>query len=360
MPWKTGISRSPDERLKISRGLQKYYSKKTRFIRVRSLKAYDGLYRYEHKTKLILKGMKECNMPSANRKKIGEYVDNLSLTCRAGHIYQNARILFNELRDVKASFNGNLEETMLGKYREIQLSGLSDYTKATRVNIIKSFLRWLNNGYPPMYLVKMRTSKRRMRPDRNFTLDEVRKFLRHCGSLEEAAFYSVLWEGDFSVGELLRLRIRDVCVRDDVVELRVEGKDRNRIVPILRKKGMMFPLGSHAFLERHLKNLNGMHEDNFVWSMRRYNQVQYRVKKIREKSGLPHVRSHSFRKSRATYNIEIGLGLPETAIFGGWVVGSQCLKDYVIRSGRSMLPKLREFNKPTDKFPIGISERSYP
>lgn len=355
MSWPVGRSRTEEERKKISRGVQAYLrrSRDDKFVNVNDLKDYDGLYRHEHKTRLILAHLKRRRIPKENKTKIIKYLDYLSLTCGAGHVYQNARILTNEIADI-SDFSD--KDEILRRYREIQLGPLSDYTKATRVNIIKGFLRWLNNGYPPSYFLKMKTRKKRICPQKNFTLDEVKRFISHCESLEEAAFFTVLWEGNFSVGELLKLRTMDITIREELIELYVEGKDRNRITPILRKKGLIYPLGSYKFLERHLENLEVRYPAGLVWSFRQYNQVQYRIMKIRQMAGLGHVRSHSFRKSRATYNIEMGLGLAETAIFGGWKVGSQCLKEYIIRSGRSMIPKLQAMNAVPEKPPARETE----
>ena len=85
-------------------------------------------------------------------------------------------LIKEELKDIKVPFTDDLEEVMLARYREIQREPLSDYTKATRVNIVKGFLKWLNDGYPPRYLRKMRTSNRRMKPVRkgDSTLGNVR------------------------------------------------------------------------------------------------------------------------------------------------------------------------------------------
>lgn len=336
MGWPAGKPRSFVEKQAISNGLKKRYRRKTRFLHIKDLSDYDGFYQYDHKMLSIKKKLTNHSFG----KYILQYIRYLSLTCKSGHLYKSACILNNELSCVKSLS----QKSILKWYYEIQSRPLSNYTKACRINTVKSFLRWKNKGLPLPYFYLMKTTKIRMRPQRNFTLSEVKAFLRCTESFEELAFFALLWEGGFSVGELLKLRICDVSFRDDCVELYVESKDRNRITPILKIKGPMFPLGSYKLLKRHLQDV----KSDMVWSFRRYNQVQYRVKKIRNLTGLYHVRSHSFRKSRATYNIEIGFGLADTAVYGGWRIGSTVLKEYIIRSGRGIVPKMKAFNESID------------
>ncbi len=347
MPWKKGKPRRLKDKIKIGRSVKEYYAKTTPTdrIRVRPLLDYSDPYNYGRKLKSLLCKVNNSAMPDYNKRKVKEYKKYIQATTSLGNTYRRVRIIFSELGKFKRQFNKLTRDDLMRVYFKIQYSDLSDYTKVTRVNDIKHFMVWLNDGRKPKYLKYMVTKKKKVAP-RNFTIEEVRKFINSCESIEEKAFFSLLWEGGFSVGELLKVTPRDVVIRKDLVEIYVHSKNRDRTTPILRKEGILYPLNSSSLLIEHLKNKRPK-IDETIWNVKSYNQAQYRVNKIKKKVGLSHVRLHSFRKSRATYNIENRLGFVQTCVYGGWAIGSRTLQHYITTTGRCLVPSLKKLNSPS-------------
>jgi integrase len=331
--WLVGQPRTEAEKQRIKAGLKRYYSERTKFIRTRNSLEYKDPYNYERKLAAIMKRV------SDRTGTIQRYYDDLILNYTLGYIYHTIRIISQELAGLDLSNAG--EPEIMQVYRRIMLSSLSDYTKADRVYKIKCFIRWFHGG-DPGYFRKMKVRKKK-KAALTFTLEDVQRFLESCESDEEAAFFSTLWEGGFSVGELLKVRLRDLTVRKDYIEIYVESKDRNRTTPILRERGAIFPLGSFSRLVQHLENLRVDPEDR-IWSLESYNQVQYRVRKIKAKARVYHIKTHSFRKSRATYNDMNGMSYAQNCVFGGWMIGSRTLQHYITTTGLTMIPRLQQLN----------------
>ena len=341
--WQTGRPRTLYERRRISEGLKKHYSEYTPFVRVRNHLEYQDPYNYERKIASLLKHIEVAKIPTCNKKKLLEFQEELRLTTKPGYVYHTVRTLFCMLSDYKKSFRGFSEAEANYVYRVVQRSGLSDYTKSDRIHKLKLFIKWLHNGKAPGWFGKLKTRKK-PKTEKYVSLEDVKSFLGVCESDEERAFFSLLWEGGFAVCELLNVRRKDVTVRPECLEIYVESKGRDRSTPILRRKGKMFPLGGYKCFLKHLGRLNLEPEDR-IWSMVAYNQVQYRVRKIKGKVDLYHLRTHSFRKSRATYNDEHGMSYAQNCVFGGWHIGSRTLQHYILTSGRTLIPTLQELNR---------------
>jgi integrase len=336
--------RTPEDRKRISEALRKRYSQHTEFVRTRNKLRYKNAYSYERRIKYLLERIKESEMPDDNRKILIKYKRHLALYTVPGNVYNNIRATFRFFTDFREPFDKITENDALGLYGAFMKRDVSDYTKATEIGRLKQFLTWLNDDEPPTYLRKMKVRKK-LAVFKNVSLSDVQRFLNNCESDEEKAYFAVLWEGCFSAGELLKVRHRDLNVHDGLVEIYVEGKDRNRIIPILGEKGRMFPLGSYELLLAHINKIKKPKPEDRIWSMEAYAQIRYRVYKIRNKAGLPHIKGHSFRKSRATYNVSLGMSTLQVAVFGGWSMNSSVLNHYVARSGVAMVPFLVEANK---------------
>ena len=342
--WLTGRSRTLNERRRISEGLKRHYSEHTPFVRVRNSLDYADPYNYGRKLAALGKHIWIARIPAGNKRKLLEFQDELQLTTKPGYVYHTIRTLFCLFSDYKKPFKTLSEADTNHIYRRVQESGLSDYTKSDKVHKIKLFIKWLHNGKAPTWLVKLKTRKK-PKAGKYVSLEDVKAFLEACESDEERAFFSLLWEGGFAVCELLNIRRKDVTVRPGCLEIYVESKERDRTTPILGKRGRMFPLGAYGLFLKHLGRLKLEQEDR-IWSMVAYNQVQYRVRKIKRKVGIYHLRTHSFRKSRATYNDEHGMSYAQNCVFGGWHIGSRTLQHYILTSGRTLIPTLQELNRP--------------
>jgi integrase len=341
--WQTGVPRSLEDRAKISDGLKRLYSQPTRMVRVRNHLPYVNAYGYDRRIRYLSDRITASNMPEGNKRILKAYRKYLSMTTCPGNVYNNVRAVFKLLGKFERSFNSISEKDVMRIYSHYMGNGFSDYTKFSEMSRLKHFVKWLNGGETPKYFEKVVVRKKR-RVHRNVFLDDIRKFIKGCESEEERAFFATLWEGCFSTIELLKVRMQDIIIRDGWLEIYVESKDRNRVIPILRRRGKMFPLGSYSLLRGHLENKRPGPTER-IWSMEAYSQVRYRVWKIRNKIGLPHIRSHSFRKSRATYNDYIGMSTIQVAVFGGWEINSRTLNHYISTSGLNLIPKLQELNR---------------
>jgi hypothetical protein len=68
------------------------------------------------------------------------------------------------------------------------------------------------------------------------------------------------------------------------------------------------------------------------------------MRKLKRKAGLPHFHLHILRKSRFTYNNEIGMPYAINCAFGGWVPESRVTKGYMLAYGQHLIPTLERFN----------------
>lgn len=343
MSWAKSRPRTLDERIRISRGVRRYYGKHTDFIRTKNKVEYKDPYNYERKMSLLVQAIQGSDMLQYNKAKLLAYRDHLLLTTGQGYAYKTLCVLRLTLEKTDKNLYNIGKKDFSRIYIEIQQSGLSSFTKADRVNTLKGFLKWVQNGKGVEYLKEFKTRKK-IPVERDFTLDDVKMFIRACESDEERAFFSLLWEGGFSVGELLKVKLKDLTVKEDMVIMHVRSKDRDRNIPILRKKGRVFPLESYKHLMNHLEKMRNMELDDCIWTIEAYGQIQYRMSKIKRKVGLNHIRLHTFRKSRATYNDNIGLSFIKNCIFGGWSIGSRTLQHYILRSSLSLTTALEDLN----------------
>lgn len=215
--------------------------------------------------------------------------------------------------------------------------GVSQGTLNAYKGALRGFFKWL--GKPELVGWMKTNFNHCVRRDRYTSLEHIQKFIDSCESLEERAFFAVLWEGDLRTSEALALTRNDTQVFEDRILLYVQGKTGERTVPILRK-GKAFPLGSYSLLLEHVGNMKG----NRLWTMVAYNQAQYRMKKIRAKAGMPWLHLHLFRKSRFTYNNEIGVPYTHACSFGGWVPYSKVTQRYLLAHGEHLIPSFRKAN----------------
>jgi hypothetical protein len=283
MAWNKGVPRTEQEKRNISKGLKTLYAQPTEFVRVRNKFRYENAYRYEDRTGYVLKRINESDMPEENKRTLTGYRKHLSLYSDPGNVYNNLRVIFRFFKDFRKTFDKLTEEDALRLFSNCMKQKLSCYTQFTEIGRLKQFLTWLNNGEAPAYLKKMKVRKK-LAVQKNVSLSDVQKFIDACESPEEKAFFALLWEGCFSASELLKVKHRDVNVREDMAEIYVESKDRNRIVPILREKGKMFPLGSYELLLTHLKRIRKPKPQDCIWSMEAWASL-YKVALLQEVPG---------------------------------------------------------------------------
>ena len=318
-------------------------------IITRSKAIYKDPYGYDRKLSSLMRQIDDSNMPIQNKRILRRYKNDISLRAKPGFVYASIRILFQMLKDTRKGLYLLKESDIKRIYRRIMkmrkdtLESLSDYTKNDYFSRIKQFIKWSHGGKIPDYFSTL-VVRKQLKKDKHMPLEDVKQFLQVCESPEERAFFSVLWEADLTVLELLQVRKNDITFENDIIFLSVHSKNRPREIPICKKKGKFYPLGSYHHLVGHLKNMKLKPSDT-IWSFDKYHHMQYRTNKLRQKIGKPYIHLHSFRKSRATYNDSIGMGFYNVCTFGGWKPGSRTLQHYITSTGRSMLPVIEELNQ---------------
>lgn len=276
--------RTEEEKAKISEGVKRFYQKKTKMIRTKNPTHYEDLYNYRHSLDLVFRHIHNSNMPEYNKKIFEKFRREMLLNTGMGYVYKCVWTLFRIFEGVDKKFSQLTESDVLSIYQDIMESQLSSYTKADRVNTIKYFIKWLRDGREPRYFKRMRV-KKKLVVQKPFPLEEVKRLLDFCESDEEKAFFATLWEGGFAIGELLNVRMEDVTIKPDVVEILVRSKDRDRVTPLLRKKGRLFPLGSHTYLVKHIEELEKGGKER-IWTAVAYEQMRHRLSKLKKKAGL--------------------------------------------------------------------------
>jgi site-specific recombinase XerD len=137
-------------------------------------------------------------------------------------------------------------ETVFAEYRK---KGLSKSSMNKTVECLKAFYRWvhdLSSQDPAPEVVrwlKRENVPNGLRPEDLWSDSDMEKVMNSTRSLKDKCIMSVLFEAGLRPGELRGLRIKDVVVKKDMVNLYVAGKTERvggeRVVPLLRSYNVM-------------------------------------------------------------------------------------------------------------------------
>jgi site-specific recombinase XerD len=184
-------------------------------------------------------------------------------------------------------------------------------SKHDYIVVLKSFVLWLiANDYSTIPTAKIRDIRvpavdhNTTRPEALLTPDEINRLLTGCRSVRDRAIVAVLYESGARVGEVARLRWRDVEFDKYGVRIYIHDTKVNQVRyarctwarEMLAAWQSVYPLpvtpDAWVFLSSRKEAMN-------------YDQIRQRVKMAADRADLgKRVHLHLFRKSRATHMIQ--------------------------------------------------------
>ena len=212
-------------------------------------------------------------------------------------------------------------------------------TKHDLIILLKPFVLWLiENGYSSIPPEKVRAIRpppidhNTTGPEELLSAEEVKRLLAGCRSVRDRAIVAVLYESGARIGEVARLRWRDVEFDDYGIRIHIHDTKENQVRyarctwarEMLAAWKNVYPAelrpDAWVFLSSRKEAMN-------------YAQVRQRVRMAAERAGLEkRVHLHLFRKSRATHMIQQNYqeAVIKKMLWGN--LGTQMFKTYVVLS----------------------------
>lgn len=235
----------------------------------------------------------------------------------------------------------------------IQQSHYADWTKHDLRLSLKKLYQWLRQtgrSDVDVSWLKVGTVKKRHLPRDLPTPEDVQSMIRATKSHRNKSFIMLIYETGARIGEIARLRVRDVVPHPHGLEvhLPVEGKRGARRVLAVASAPYV-----KAWLNEHPR---GNCPTASLWPARarggtpRYAAFAAIIRRAAKAADVTKkVNPHNFRHSRATH---LATHLTEAQMnqFFGWVQGSDMPSTYVHLSGRDVdSALLRSYGIETDK-----------
>ena len=212
-------------------------------------------------------------------------------------------------------------------------------TKHSLIMVLKTFVLWMiENGYSSIPEAKVRAVRapavdhNTTASDALLTADDIKQLLTGCRSVRDRAIIAVLYESGARIGEIARLRWRDVEFDDYGIRVHIHDTKENQIRyarctwarEMLAAWKNVYPAelqpDAWVFVSSRKEAMN-------------YAQIRQRVKMAAERAGLEkRVHLHLFRKSRATHMIQQNYqeSVIKKMLWGN--LGTQMFKTYVVLS----------------------------
>ncbi len=184
-------------------------------------------------------------------------------------------------------------------------------SKHDYIVVLKSFVLWLiANNYSTLPAGKIRDIRvpavdhNTTTPAALLTPEDVKQLLSGCRSVRDRAIFAVLYESGARIGEVARLRWRDVEFDDYGFGVHINDTKENQVryARCTWAREMLAAWRNNYPAE--------LHPDAWVFLSSRkepmnYDQIRQRIKMAAERAGLEkRVHLHLFRKSRATHMIQ--------------------------------------------------------
>lgn len=228
----------------------------------------------------------------------------------------------------------------------------SDHTRADFKKITKQFYVWLydvedprHEGYPKAVSwihAKEPTSK--LKGSDLLTPLEVKKLINATTDLRLKALIAVCYECGLRIGEVLRLKIKDVQLQEQCAQLTVSGKTGTREAFSIESLPLLM-----QWLDQHPNRKN---EEAWLWTddtePLTYDRARFMLLECRKKAKIcKRVYWHLFRHSSATRNAD--LGEPMLRKIYGWSKGSDEPSTYIHLSGKAVQKALLQKHGITQK-----------
>ena len=212
-------------------------------------------------------------------------------------------------------------------------------TRHDLIMILKPFVFWLiENGYSSIPVAKVQAIKapavdhNTTAPDALLSAEEIKQLLTGCRSTRDRAIIAVLYESGARVGEVARLKWRDITFDEYGIGVHIHDTKENQVRyarctwarEMLAAWQAVYPLpvtpDAWVFVSSRKEAMN-------------YAQIRQRVKMAAERAGLgKRVHLHLFRKSRATHMIQQNYqeSVIKKMLWGN--LGTQMFRTYVVLS----------------------------
>lgn len=271
-----------------------------------------------------------------------------------------------------AELNRNLtnDRKRLNQWDKVPTRAPTDETKADYRRTIKQFYYWFEDEDERFesdkkddrtearklykYVKKGFTARIKLKkadPATILTDEEIDKVVENgCRTPKEKAIIMLLDESGFRAGEFLNIRLRDLKVNGNCVEVSVDGKTGRRGVTLVKSMSLLT-----RWLEVHpLKD----DPDSFLWlgESRRYKEkllgyagLRKIINKAFKKAEVnkrknPHWFRHSRASKLAPYFTEQVL-----CTYMGWELGSDQVRRYVHLANRQIDQAVKKYNGILDK-----------
>lgn len=305
---------------------------------------YPGVQRYTG-AKSLTKAIAEGRITDDDRNLIEEYVAERQATKHISDARVN-KIVFTlvgwrrllpvpyrkaKMPDIYKAI-GNLKSGDSTRGKPFKQNTIHDY-----IRILKPFLRWMiDSEYTDLSERKVReisapsVDYNTTEPDELLTVEEIESLLKACLNPRDRAFFSVLYESGCRIGEVARIRWRDIVFDKYGIKLYVRDQktDKRRYVRltisseyIAQWKADYHP-GTPAGDALVFQTFKGRPLD--------YIQANRIIKRAKERAGIEkNLHPHIFRHSRITHMISQGYqeSVIKKAMWGN--VGTEMFRTYV-------------------------------
>lgn len=189
-------------------------------------------------------------------------------------------------------------------------------SRATAFFALRSFYRYLEALGERVDVRWDLIPRRWVEPDRIvLSREQVKRIIDSAETTEEKLIVMLLYDLALRVGELVKLRWRDVRIEDGVcwVDTTRLKKGRKLRIPLAVDTCRTL-LEYRARLEEYGRPPRP--DDRIIGYTER--MIQYIVRRLGRKIGVDNLHPHAFRRARATHLSEDGWSLAEIAELGGW------------------------------------------
>jgi len=208
----------------------------------------------------------------------------------------------------------DIERVLVG----IEGVGYNERTKNNYKIILRKFFKWLGKMEiaRQIRIKKIRNVCSRL-PEDLLTKQEIEKIIEAAENVRDKAIIAVLYESGCRIGELLKLKIKDIKFDEYGVVLLVNGMKNQREVRIVESVPALKQwINEHPF---------GNDSEAFLWVSKNRNKtlshvgIRQIIRKLTKKSNLKKpVHPHAFRTARAVYLVKCGLNDTILRKYFGW------------------------------------------
>lgn len=300
-------------------------------------------HEYDRKLERSLEILDEKPLTANNGFYVGKIVEFLqSQGITSARLLKYVEILRKLDRIVKKDFKAVSKDDLVNAVGIVQKQDISVWSKQTFRVIVKRFYKWLydTKNYPEIVEWINTNVKRKDMPlpveEDLITEEEIKKLIETCNYSRDKALISLLAESGARVGEIGKLRLKDVKFDKYGVILSLNGKTGRRQIRVIESTQYLL-----SWLESHpAKKPN----TNPLWVqmnkktpvMMTYASIRKMIGNLVERAGFEkRIYPHLFRHSRATKLANHLTEFQMNAYFG-WVQGSDMPATYVHLNGKQM------------------------